>query len=56
MIGSNMEKVEVSKLYELGKWSRRVFGIVAFIGLFIFLLGMFLQYRQIILQGDYGLY
>ena len=51
MIGNNMEKVEVSKLYELGKWSRRVLGIVAFIGLFIFLIGMFLAIQTTHLTG-----
>ena len=52
-IGSSMEKVEVSKLYELGKWSRRVLSIVAFIGLFIFLLGMFFTIQTNHLTGGF---
>lgn len=52
-MGSNMEKIEVSKLYELGKWSRRILGIIAFIGLFIFLLGMFFTIQTNHLTGGF---
>lgn len=51
--GINMEKMEVCKLYELGKWSRRILGIIAFIGLFIFLLGMFFTIQTNHLTGGF---
>lgn len=41
-MGIPMEKEEVLKLYTLGKWNRRALGFIVFIGLLIFLTGMFL--------------
>ena len=46
-----MEKAEVLKLYTLGKWNRRVLGVLVLIGLFIFLMGMFLTIQTARLTG-----
>ncbi len=50
-IGIPMEKEEVLKLYTLGKWNRRALGFIVFIGLFIFLIGMFLAIQTTHLTG-----
>ena len=47
----SMEKAEVLKLYTLGKWNRRVLGVLVLIGLFIFLMGMFLTIQTARLTG-----
>lgn len=50
-MGIRMEKEEVLKLYTLGKWNRRVLGFLVLIGLFIFLMGMFLNVQTAHLTG-----
>lgn len=50
-IAISMEKAEVLKLYTLGKWNRRVLGFLVLIGLFIFLMGMFLTIQTAHLTG-----
>ena len=52
-MGIRMEKEEVLKLYTLGKWNRRALGFLVFIGLFIFLIGMFLAIQTAHLTGGF---